>query len=65
MEGSSVLRCGRGRSVCCGCVGAEAEAEADAVWDPGTKPGSTPAGAEAGCPAVGGGVDGTGGRLIC
>ena len=60
MDGSSVLCGGRDRSFCRGCV----EAEADAVWDPGTKPGSTPAEAAAGGPAVGGGVDGTGGRLV-
>ena len=56
---SSVLCGGRDRSPCGGCV------EADAVWDPGTKPGSTPAEAVAGCPAVGGGVDDTGGGLFC
>ena len=39
------------------------EAEAAADWDPGTKPGSTPAAATGG-PTVGGGVDGTGGRLF-
>ena len=60
MVGSYVLCGGRDRSFCRGCV----EAEADAVWDPGTKPGSTPAEAATGSPAVGGGVDGTGGRLF-
>ena len=56
-----MLCCGSDRSFCRGCV----EAEAGAVWDPGTKPGSTPAAAAAtGGPTVGGGVDGTGGRLV-
>ena len=40
------------------------EAAADAVWNPGTKPGSTPTETTTGSPAVGGGVDGTGGRLF-
>ena len=57
---SFVLFGGRDRSICRGCV----EAEADAVWDPGPKPGSTPAEATAGGPTVGGGVDGTGGRFV-
>ena len=58
---SFVLCGGLDRSVCRGCV----EAEADAVWDPGTKPGSTPAEAAADGPAVGGGVDDTGGVVFC